>query len=236
MSGTPGAPDGTAAFHSVVRSRMGALRMCFTSALAQDSRAGGEVQIALQAGTGGKLVAKVTRGPARDAFLSQCAASALTGEVAPSISRGARVQVSVLFDNPVVRLGVIDPRMRSAEVRAAHGGFVETTSATQADEVKLSLKAPRKSDALLGKVGARASAQIAGLLDCRRKASRRARPAHGTIEVSGQIQDGKVRNVKVHSNGVGDRKASVCVSSWLTRLDVHDLERAPLLAAVTFSK
>jgi hypothetical protein len=236
MSGMPGTPDGTAAFQPIVRSRMGALRMCFTSALAQDGRAGGEVQLALQAGTAGKLVAKVVRGPARDAFLAQCAASALTGEVAPGTSRGSRVQVSVLFDNPVVRLGVVDPRMRSAEVRTAHGGMVETTSATQANEVKLSLKAPRKADAALGKIGARANAQIAGLLDCRRKSSRRARPAHGTIEVSGQIQDGKVRNVQVHSNGVGDRKASACVSAWLTRLDVHDLERAPLLAAVTFSK
>ena len=81
------------------------------------------------------------------------------------------------------------------------------------------------------------SGRLAGLLDCRRKASHRNRPAEGTITLDVQMRDGKIARVSTKENGVNDRSAPQCVSKWLSKSDVRSNETAANVElAVTFSR
>jgi hypothetical protein len=229
-----GETDRTAAFRPWLSGRMASLRQCFTSALTQNSRVSGQVTFDVRALGPSKLEVKLARDEVHDELATSCVRSALSsGAIA---ARGARAQVTVTFDNPVVRLGVVDPSQRRADVRVLGSGLAETSVHTQGSEVHVDVTASAYARSSLAQLGGRAATDLAGLLDCRRKASRRARPAQGTVTVSGFAADGHVGDVRVVDNTLSDRRAPACVSAWLAQLDVSGLEKMGFSARVTFSK
>lgn len=215
---------------------MAALQGCFTAAMARNSRVQGQVTFALEVTQLGRLTAKISQSNIADTSAVDCISNALASAAVPSVSKGSRVLATIVLDNPVARLGVRAPQERRAEVTVLPSGMAETKGASQAGEVRFSIKSSAGARAVLAKLGTRATTGLAGLFDCRRHASHRNRPAEGTVTLSGTLAAGKINDVRVVSSSLADRRAPGCVRDWLTALDVHELEGASLDVSVSFAR
>ena len=113
------------------------------------------------------------------------------------------------------------------------GGRAESTGGTQAGEIRFRVIGSAYATSTIAGLHRDIAGQLAGLLDCRRKAFRRERDAHGSVEVAVSVRDGALQHARPRSQLRAS--APQCVARWLERLDGDGLGDADLELAISFA-
>jgi hypothetical protein len=217
--------------------RMSDVRRCFSEAMVRSATVSGSVVIELAAAARGRLQARLVRDESGDAQMAECMRAALSGTFVKGIPQGTRVDASLTIDNPVARLRAQQAqRSPTADVRMLGGGLAETQGQTQAREVGFRLQSSAYASHTLGALNQEFLTHLPGLLDCRRKASRRTRAAEGTLSLAVSVEAGRIVNVRTKANSMNDRRAQTCVAAWLGRIDASQLSPADIDVAISFAR
>jgi hypothetical protein len=217
--------------------RMAEVRRCFSEAMVRSATVDGEVVVELESAARGRIQARIVRDASGDAMMAECMRRVLATALVKGVPPGTRVEASLTIDNPVARLRAQQAqRPVTADVRMLAGGLAETESRTQAREVGFRLQGSAYASQTLGTLNQQFLTHLPGLLDCRRKASRRLRSAEGTLSLALSVQAGRIATVKTKANSMNDRRVQTCVAAWLERIDASQLTAAEIDAAVSFAR
>ncbi|MDB4991630.1 MAG: hypothetical protein JWN04_6808, partial [Myxococcaceae bacterium] len=152
------------------------------------------------------------------------------------VPRGSRALVGLYLSNPVAALRKrMNEQAPVSSVRMVAGGRAESEGGTQAGDIKFRVSGAANSAKTIAGLQRGISTQLAGLLDCRRKAFRREHAsAQGQFELELSVRDGELGHGSTHSTL--KRGAPECVEQWLGKLDTSRLADADLKLAISFSQ
>lgn len=205
---------------SAVTSRIGPIRTCYNQLSRRRPTLAGEIVVAVRVTESGRrpLLEKredtVGHGP-----LLNCVQQALLAMPLGEVSRPAQVTVELTFGNTNAQLvGTVE--RPTANVEEEDGQLV-ARGETGNGAVRFDVLAPL-SEAERDTTSARVSAVhdtvkrgIAGLLDCRRRASRNAMNSAGVIALRVAVPRHGAPQIRVLSSTVEDERAGHCVSRVL---------------------
>lgn len=220
LSPVPGS-DSVMVMSGPVQARMGDVRSCFATAMATNPRAEGRVVVQVETAPKGKAKTQVTLNETGDQALAECMSKALARTDLKAVKHPkAAVLVALDLVNPTARMReALDRKAEASKVpvRTLGGGRVQADGGTHEGEVRFQLTTSAFARPELERVHRDLSDHLAGLLDCRRKASKRGMKNDGSIELDLRVDAGKaVRSRTVHSD-LTDRSAPQCVSTWFNK-------------------
>lgn len=222
---------------SALQQRMGEVRRCFSEAMQRSAGVDGSVVVEISVQPRGRFDAKLKSNASGDTVMGECMRSALAAAPFRTLPQGARLEATLTIDNPVARL-----RKRQAQrsvlenVRMLGGGLAESVGGTQEKEVAFRVVGSAYASQTIGGINRQFLTNLPGLLDCRRKASRKTRTAEGSVAFDIAIEGGKLARVQTKSNTMNDRRAQTCINSWLARVDASQLASADLDVTVSFAR
>jgi hypothetical protein len=233
-----GSSDYAARMRGPVQTQMSAIRHCFAEAMVRTSAVEGRAVFELEVLAKGKTRATTARNETGDAEMVECMRAALHEAQLTGLPEGAKSLVSLVLTNPAAQVRAnMERQARVVPVRMLDGGLAETNGATQQGEVQFALRGSAYATDTLAVLHQSFANRLAGLLDCRRKASHRNRPAEGTVSLNVEVRNGEVAKVTTATNGINDRSAPTCVTSWLKRSEqLASAGTANLTLDVTFSR
>lgn len=230
ISPVAGAPDRVVAMSTPVQARMASVRDCFASAMLRSPGVEGHTEFELESTRVGARV-RVLANETGDAELASCMRKSLTRASFAGLPRGSRARVGLYLSNPVAG---IQKRMHDtqgqAQVKIA-GGKAAGEGGTTAGDIRFRVSGSAQSATTIGGLQTDISANLAGLLDCRRKASRHG-DAIGSVEMELRVRGGAIGHSDVRSTLT--RGAPQCVESWLAKLDSKHLADADVQLAINF--
>lgn len=224
-----------------VGTKMTEVRACYGRAVDADPTLQGWLRLRITVPAGrGRTTVEATDDRTNNARLSQCMMRAIRGADFSGIQGPAAAQVSLEFDNTAAR-GVTRMREGSEQrveqaVRVNAQGLAESEGGTGEGEVRFRLAAVAAGDneAVTSFHRALAS-QVAGLLDCRRRAGRRGRNPGGTMDVALRINGRRVQTATASNSTVGDANAPRCVQNALRQLPLQGTARGQVRLSITFA-
>jgi hypothetical protein len=220
-----------------LQARMSEVRRCFSEAMVRSPDVDGALVVTLVTQARGRVDAKLKSNPSGDAVMGECMRSALSQASLRNLPQNTELEATLTIDNPVARL-----RKRQAQrsvlegVRMLGGGMAQSEGGTQAREVAYRVVGSAYASHTIGGLNKEFQTRLPGLLDCRRKASRKSRTAEGSLELDVSIESGRIARVKTRSNSMNDRRAQTCIGSWLSRVDASQLASAQLDVTVSFAR
>jgi hypothetical protein len=237
VSAAPGSPDFAVAMGTPVRERMGEIRTCFGEAVARAASAEGRAQFEIEALPHGKTRARVQADQTGDKQMVECMRASLSRATLTGVPAGARSLVTLDLVNPSARLrSQLTARNEQVPLKVLPSGRAESEGATQQGEIQFritgSVRARRAIEALHRDVTTR----LAGLLDCRRKASRHGRSAHGSVTVDLKLDQGRIARARPTADRSIGHNAPTCVVEWMNRADPSQLQASELELTVMFSE
>lgn len=224
-----------------VGTKMGEVRQCYGRAVDADPTLQGFLRLRIVVPQGrGRATVEATEDRTNNETLSRCMMRALRAADFAGIPGPAAAVVSLEFDNTAAR-GVTRMRQGSEQrveeaVRVNAEGLAQSTGGTGEGEVRFQLVAVAASDndAVTSFHRALAS-NVAGLLDCRRRAGRRGRNPGGEMDVAIRINGRRVQTVTASGSTVGDANAPRCVQNALRQLPLQGTARGQMRLHVTFA-
>jgi hypothetical protein len=204
-----------------VQTRMTTLRGCYHSVVASRPIVAGiiRMQITLAEGTGAPTIT-VTEDGVHDAEMLTCARAALLALPTAGLQRPSSVVAVLTLANSASEGSAIAAR-RATEadhVDVTREGDRPTASMEMTDVRFVIRGVPGSSDELLAEGFRVVRSQIAGLLDCRRRASRRRRSPAGTVVLTVTMTAGQPLAVHMDRTTVAaGAEAGTCVAERLAR-------------------
>jgi hypothetical protein len=232
ISAIPGVPDRVVAMSAPVQARMGAVRTCFSEAMQRTPSTAGSVSFDIEA-TGRGARVKVTEDATGDRALVTCMRDALSQIPFSRVPRGSLARVSVQLTNPFAGTARPVVSAPAPTLRMLAGGLAESESPALAGDIKVHLTGSAYAVAVIERLQRDIATQIAGLLDCRRKAFRPERAAGHQVTVNLSVRDGALLHGAPRAS---TRRAPKCVSEWIERLDAAHLDDADLELAISFAR
>jgi hypothetical protein len=221
---------------SALQTRMSDVRRCFSAAMQRSAGVDGSVVLEM-ATARGRVDTKLKSNASGDAIMAECMRSALGAAGMRPLSAASRLEATLTIDNPVARLRRKQAQRSVLEdVRMLGGGMAESVGGTQEKEVGFRVVGSAYASHTIGGLNEQFKTNLPGLLDCRRKASRKTRTAEGSVSMDVSIEGGKLSRVKTKSNSMNDRRAQACISTWLARVDATSLASAELDVTVSFAR
>jgi hypothetical protein len=230
ISAAPGAPDRVLAMGAPVQARMASVRDCFASAMLRSPGVQGFAEFELESTRVGARV-RVTANETGDSELASCMKSSLSRAQFTGVPRGSKARVGLDLTNPVAALQKrLHDAVPQAQVKVA-GGRAAGEGGTSAGDIKFRVTGAAQSAKTIGELQTDITANLAGLLDCRRRASKHGE-ATGSVEMDLRVRDGSIDHANTKSNL---RRAPQCVESWLSKLDAAKLADADVQLAINFA-
>jgi len=219
-----------------LRARMSDVHRCFSDAMIRSAAVDGSVVIELTAQARGRVQAKLKQDKSGDAAMAECMRSSLGSAVLKGVPVGAKVDAMLEINNPVAKLRAKQARRSVLEdVHMLAGGLAESTGGTQEKEVGYRVAGSAYASQTIGALNQQLLTNLPGLLDCRRKSSRRTRTAEGSVSLDVAIEAGRLA-VQTKSNSMNDRRAQGCIAAWLQRVDASQLASAELDVTISFAR
>ncbi len=220
LSPVPGS-DFVMAMSAPVQARMGDIRTCFAEAMASNPRAEGRVVLQVDAASRGRAKAQITLNETGDPKLAECMRRALAQTDLHALkSTRASIVVALDLTNPTARMRESMEKRRAVAqtvpVKTLGGGRVYSEGGTYAREVRFELTTSAFARPALERLHRDLNARLAGLLDCRRRATQRGMTGVGAIELGLTFNRGHARARTVRSE-LADRTAPQCVSTWIDK-------------------
>lgn len=217
-----------------VRTKMPEVRACFGEAVGRSSAVQGQAVFELEALTKGRARAKVVSNQTKDRAMVECMRASFASAVMPTqVPRGARSLITLDLVSSTAQAPKPAQRAKSP-VKLLPGGRAESQGGTQQGEVQFRISGSANARAAIEALHEDVSSRFAGLLDCRRKSSRRNQPATGTVTVSLKLEEGRVERARSRGERSAGFKAPACVTEWVERADRSHLVPAELELAITF--
>lgn len=221
---------------SSLRSRMSDVHRCFSDAMIRSATVDGSVVVELTAQPRGRVLAKTKQDRSGDAAMAECMRGSLASAVLKGVPVGTKVDATLEINNPVAKLRAQQARRSVLEdVHMLAGGLAESTGGTQEKEVGYRVAGSAYASQTIGALNHQLRTNLPGLLDCRRKASRRTRTAEGSMSLDVAIDAGRIA-VQTKSNSMNDRRAQSCIAAWLQRVDASQLASAELDVTISFAR
>lgn len=202
-----------------VTQSMPELRRCYGDAVAQRPGTRGRLRLRLDVPATGTTTSTVVEDAVGDPPLLSCVQRALGALTLEATLRPASAVVVMDFDNTAAR-GAAEVAARQAEADAVavsrESGRPEAWG--QGNAVRFLVRgAADASDAVVADALRVVRSQVPGLLDCRRRASRRGRSPEGDLALSLAIRPGAAPLATVGRSTVADPQAARCVATALGR-------------------
>lgn len=231
ISAIPGVPDRVVAMSAPVQARMGVMRTCFSEAMRRTPSTAGTASFDIEV-TGRGARVKVLEDATGDQALVACMRDALSQTPFSRVPRGSLARVSVQLTNPFAGTAKAVMSAPAPTLRMLAGGMAESESPKLAGDIKVHLTGSAFAVAVIERLQRDIAAQIAGLLDCRRKALRREADYQVAVKLS--VRDGAL----VHGapRASTRRAPNKCFSEWIERLDAARLDDADLELAISFAR
>lgn len=223
-----------------IAARMTAIRACYDGVAAARPTVEGAMRVTVQLAEGrGAPSVTVTEDGPNDAELTACIRTALTAMSPDGVTRPAGGVVLLTFRNTAAA-GVA-----GAAAHAAGGGDVavsrasgrpEATGEAREGALRMTVRGEAElADDLVREAYRVVASAIPGMLDCRRRASRRGRSPAGDITLSLALSAGAAAAVELGASTVADSAAGACVEEKLERAPhVSTLGPATVEVVVTF--
>lgn len=205
-----------------ISSKLGEIRQCYGRITAEDPSVVGHIDVDVSLPRRGRVQLETRRNTVENRTLTRCVTRALQRANYGAVRRPANVKVKLSFGNTAAAGAeeVARRREEGAQVtltRDAEGNLV-AQGGVPSGEVRFQLSAPESVGAeALAAMQRAVRSEVAGLLDCRRRAGRRGMDPEGEIEFRLVVQRrGRARARKVDSS-VQDSRAPICVSRVISR-------------------
>ncbi|MFT3921625.1 MAG: hypothetical protein QM778_03735 [Myxococcales bacterium] len=234
----PGSPDFAVRMSEPVRQQMGSIRTCFGQAMGRSASVQGRAVFEIEALSQGRSRTRVTSNRTGDQEMVECMRASLSQVGFQGIPRGVRSLITLDLTNPSAQNQLTAKTQDAAPspVKVLPGGRAESEGGTQQGEVQFRISGAAENRTAIENLHNDVSQRFAGLLDCRRKSSRKNHPATGTITLKLSIENGKVAKMRSKADRSVGYKAPGCVMEWLGRADSSRLRPAELELAITFGK
>lgn len=233
MGPVEGAPDRVMAMSGAVQARMPAVRECFSEAMRRASSTEGLTRFELESSGRVGARVKVVADETGDAALVSCMKQSLARSAFGSVPSGSRVLVGLYLSNPIAALHKRQADGAGPSVAMLAGGKAGSEGGTQAGEVHFRVQGSAYAADSIAALSRGVTTELAGLLDCRRKALRKERTSRADVALSLSVRDGAL--VEKRARG-SSSKASECVTNWVERLQTTQLEDADLSLAISFGE
>lgn len=212
-----------------VATRMTAIRACYDAVAAARPTVEGSMRVTVELAEGrGAASVEVTEDGAHDAELLTCVRTAIRGLPAADVTRPAGGVVLLTFRNTaaVGAAGAAAHAAAGDDVAVSRAsGVPEATGTAREGALRWTVRgAAAVSDDLVAEAYRVVASAIPGMLDCRRRASRRGRSPVGDIAITVTLAVGAAAAVEVGTSTVADTNAGACVE--------EKIERAPRTTTV----
>lgn len=213
----------TARVHAMghaVELQMTALRACYHTVVARRPTVTGVIrmEITLAAGTGAPTIT-VTEDGVHDEEMVTCARGVLAHIATADIARPAAVVAVLTLDNTAAAgTAVTTARAAAGESVSVVREGARGVATSPAGDVHFALRGPEgASDEVVAEAYRVVASQLAGLRDCRRHSTRRARSPAGVLHVDLTMTSGQPLVVHVRDSSVAAPDARTCVEERLGR-------------------
>gem|GEM_PF-5765322 len=233
----PGSPDFAVRMSEPVRKQMPGIRTCFGQAMVRSAQVQGRAVFEVEALAHGRSRARITSNRTGDQEMVECMRASLAQVGFQGVPRGVRSLITLDLTNSSAQ-SQLGARVQEVEspVKALPDGHVQSEGSTQQGEVQFRISGAAGARDAIESLHGDVSQRFAGLLDCRRKSSRKNHPATGTITLKLSIQEGKVTKMRSKADRSVGYKAPGCVMEWLGRAERTHLRPAEVELAITFGK
>lgn len=205
-----------------VSSKLGEIRQCYGRITAEDPTVVGEIDIDVSLPRRGRVHLETKRDTVDNRTLLRCVTRAIRRASFAGVGRPANVKVKLGFGNTAAAGAeeVARRREEGAEVTVTRDaeGNLQAEGGVPSGEVRFRLTAPASTGAeALAAMQRAVRSEIAGMLDCRRRAGRRGMDPSGEIELRLAVPRRGRARTRTASSSVEDSRAPRCVSRVIAR-------------------
>lgn len=205
-----------------VSSKLGDVRECYGRITAEDPSVVGTMRLSVTLPPRGRVQVAKSDDSVNNRDLARCVSRALERASYDGVRRPANVRVQLDFGNTAAAGAQEVARRREegarVEITRDADGNLQASGGVPSGEVRFTVSAPAATGADAVAAMQRAvRANIAGLLDCRRRAGRRNMPPEGTIELALRVSPRGRARTRTVSSTVQDTRAPICVSRIVSR-------------------
>ncbi len=229
-----------AAWGTAMGGRMAAIRTCYEEVVAGRPTVEGTLRMlmTLPEGRGGVRV-EVSEDGVNDAELVRCVRRVLDGVPTDDLHRPSGAFAVLRFSNTASRAHEATA-VAAAEADTVsisrEGGTPSATGEAREGLVRWTVRgAADTSDEVIAEAYRLARSQIAGLLDCRRRASRRGRDPSGTLTFTLRMRAGRAADATAGEVTVSDPTAARCVTQRLERAPHRPAASGTATLEITFT-
>lgn len=195
------------------------IRQCYGQVVAERPTVTGTLRLRVSLGASGGPDVEVTEDGPSDRELIACVRRVIERQPMGEVSRPAAAIVVLSFENTAAR-GAEETARRAdeaAEVAVSQEGGRPSASGV-APGLRFVVRGEAGADqALVAEALRVVRSQIAGMLDCRRRASRRGMDPTGQIDLRMQMRAGRAPELTVVRSTVRDERAPTCLERALER-------------------
>ncbi len=200
--------------------KLGAVRACYAERTEEDPTVQGTLVVRVTGQRNGRAGVSVQRDELGDAPLRTCTLNAIQGGSTSGARATSAIHVTFTFTNTAAtgHERMQDRRTQAAAVRleSEPDGRLAARGGVESGEVRYKVIGPEALRAQIPAIHGAVRTAIPGLLDCRRRASRRESPA-GEVRVDVTVgANGRGRAGRAQST-VADPKSGRCVQTVLSR-------------------
>lgn len=228
-----------AAWGRAMGGRVTAIRTCYEEVVASRPTVEGTIRmlVSLPEGTGGVTI-EVSDDGVHDAPLLRCVRRALEGTPTADLHRPSGAFAVMRFFNTASSSAAASA-VAAAEADTVsitrEGGIPSASGEAREGLVRWTIRGEADTtDAAITEAFRTTRSQIAGLLDCRRRAGRRGMDPSGLITFSLRLRAGRAVTPTVRSSTVADATAGRCVTQRLGRAPHEPTESGTVTLEVTF--
>jgi hypothetical protein len=229
-----------AAWGTAMGGRMPAIRTCYEEVVASRPTVEGTLRMlmTLTEGRGGVHI-EVSEDGVNDAPLVRCVRGVLDDVPTADLHRPSGAFAVMRFSNTASRAHEATA-VAAAEADTVpitrEGGVPSATGEAREGLMRWTVRgAADTSDEAISEAYRIARSQIAGLLDCRRRASRRERDPSGTLTFAVRMRAGRAADVTARESTVSDPTAARCVTQRLERAPHRPAAAGSVTLEITFT-
>jgi hypothetical protein len=193
------------------------VRRCYAESVSQRPGVHGRLRLRLDMGPSGPGTTSVVEDAVADAPLLTCVRGVLAGLALDASLRPASAIVVLDFDNSAAQgAAAVAERQAEADAVAVSRESGRPEASGDGNMVHFVVRgAPETTDEVVADALRVVRSQVPGLLDCRRRASRRGRSPEGTLTLSLALRPGAAPAATAGASTVADPLAPRCVATSL---------------------
>lgn len=198
---------------------MGAIRECYGTVVEQRPAVTGTLRMRVEVGARGAPTVEVVEDGPADRELVQCVSRVITRQPMTDVSRPSAAIVVLLFENTAAA-GAVETARRVEEASDVSVARTDgrPSASGEAPGVRFVVRgAADTQDEHVAEAFRVVRSQIAGMLDCRRRASRRGMDPTGQIDLRMSMRQGRAPEMTVGRTTVRDERAPICLERALER-------------------